>query len=242
LNNGNIVLSGTHSPQSDFTNYTASYVIFNDVGDILSNRRVFKGNLFSSSLTTDGGFVMAGTFAVSRDEYFPAETTVNGSPVLISSEVYPRGLLVVKCNQNGLVEWITSLPFISTHLLTTSALCPTADGGFILTGERMGTPAAPFIIPSNLTVSGEQIQLVHHDRSTQGLMIKFNNIGKVSWAASIGGYSQFCSVSSITPHQDGSFIITGGYDRYIMGKVNIVKTNNGEVPRLTEIEVFNEKE
>ena len=143
--------------------------------------------------TSDGGYIVGG--------YFKSSSIQVGDYTLINnsrSTDYYDGM-IIKYDENGEVEWATSIGGESDDKITSVA--ETSDGGYIAGGYFKGNS----IQVGDYTLRNNSTYINYFD----GMTIKYDANGEVEWATSIGG-DEDDSIYSVASTSDGGYI-AGGY-------------------------------
>ena len=146
--------------------------------------------------TKDGGFV---TVAAFRDPLtIPAEETVNGIPITLTTNGY-FDWLITKYNSEWQIEYARSVG--GTDYDEAYGVSQTEDGGYIVVGYYRTT----ITIPAGDTVDGVAITLTSVGLEN-GLIIKYNCYGKVEYAK-----SSEVSTKGVTETENGEYVVIGRF-------------------------------
>jgi hypothetical protein len=154
------------------------------IGNIIWQKSLGGDNddeLFSTGLTLDGGYILAGSsWSLSGDV-----TTHNGQ----------ADFWIVKLNGSGTIVWEKSLGGSSSEDWAYS-IQNTSDNGYVLAGQSYS---------NDIDVSG------HHGTGgfPDYWVVKLNSSGNIEWQKSLGG-TLGDRATSILETTDGSFIVAGG--------------------------------
>ena len=236
LDDGSLIIIGdTHDSN------TGLYYFFmmkcDETGNILWNKELVNKdlpvNLSGSCIgkTTDGNFIIAGTFNRSQFLNGLALFKINSSgdtlwtKLFLVADPYPTDIHLahdggyilsttppsggkdglIKTDSYGNVEWVKkywNMPYLDTH--ASSSVSPTDDDGFILSG-------------SDGNFSGDFIYLV-----------KTNSTGDVVWSKEYGADDNVSeSLSWMTQTSDHGYILCGGVSpEYFSSEIYTVKTDS----------------
>ncbi len=145
----------------------------------------------SVAVTSDGGYIAGG--------YFYSSSIQVGDYTLTNNNSYGSDGMIIKYSREGEVEWTTSVGGSNNDQI--ASVSATDDGGYIVGGY----------FDSNSIQVGN-CTLMNNSSSTyvfDGMIIKFDEEGKVEWARSVGGSSSD-KIQSVASTSDGGYI-AGGY-------------------------------
>lgn len=149
--------------------------------------RTYKANSAALSLheMPDSGFILGGYITPEGDAY--------------------RDMFLVRTNSEGDTLW-TSTIGQSAHHESASCLYPTADGGFILTGNR--AEDAPYTSYSDI------------------YLVKTNQLGEFEWHAIFGSDLESETGVSVVPTVDSGYLVAGYFwDASTVYDIWLLKTN-----------------
>ena len=152
--------------------------------------------------TNDGGFIAGGYFQSTEIKLGEYTLTNNGG----------QDGMIIKYSREGEVEWATSVGESSTDYI--SSVISTKDGGYIAGGScGSSVQVGDYILTSN--------------GSVDGILIKYNQSGKVEWAKGIGSGKQDY-INSVAETNDGDIIATGGFQStFTIGDYTLTNSWNG---------------
>jgi len=188
--------------------------------------------LYEVAEMTDGGYITAGAFK-SATLTIPVEETVSGQAIILTNNGGYDGL-VIKYNSEGKVEYAKSVGGIADDLLY--GITEMTNGGCVAVGPFA---SATITIPAEETVSGQEITLTNNV-SYDGLIIKYNNEGKVEYAKGIGN-TETIRLDDVTSTEDGEIIVAGGYNNNTAAYIAKFKEIPPQKIETSEIEVLNYK-
>jgi hypothetical protein len=153
-----------------------------------------SGSDFAASIqqTSDGGFIVAGS-ASSDIPTLDGKTPVN-------SFAGNADLIVVKLDSTGHVSWYTFLGS-STGSEDASCVRQTSDGGFIIAGSAN----------ADISTLQGKTPVNSYSASYDGLVVKLDSTGSVSWYTFLGG-SGMDTALSILQASDGGYAVAGNVD------------------------------
>ena len=177
--------------------------------------------------TSDGGVLVGG--------YFYSSSITVGDYIL--TNVGSNDGMVIKYNEEGEVEWATSIGGDSYDFI--KSVAGTSDGGYIIGGYFWSKSIA--VGDYTLTNAG----------TDDGMVIKYGAEGEVKWATSIGGFG-YDYINSVAVTEDGGYVVGGSFEGSSITVGNYTITNNsvysyysdgmvikynseGEVERITSI-------
>ena len=184
--------------------------------------------IYGVTRTQDGGFVATGNFNGPSITILGTET-VDGNPITLTNNGTRNGL-IIKYNSLGEVEYAQSYGGTGNDYLYGVDI--TKDGGYVLNG----TFDSPSItIPGTETASGNPITLTN-DGTKDGLIIKYNNVGKIEYAKKVGATNQIDLNGEVTKTKDGGYIVTGTFATFPNESITIpgVSTADGNPITLTK--------
>ena len=157
----------------------------------------------SVSPTRDGGYIAVG--------YFRESTITLGDYTLENKSSTYDGM-VIKYNINNEVEWVDNISGNSNNYIT--SVTQTEEGDYIV-GGYFGSTSIKI---------GEYI--LENSGAYDGILIKYNNEGKVKWATSISGNrSEY--IESVEPTEDGGVIVGGYFGSSTIKMGDYTLTGNG---------------
>ncbi|MBQ9657782.1 MAG: hypothetical protein IJV31_03335, partial [Clostridia bacterium] len=154
--------------------------------------------------TSDGGIIAGGYF----------QGTIQVGNMTLTSKGSTDGILI-KYDNTGKVEWAESYGGTSND--TIYSVCETSDGGIIAGGYSGGTIQGGTIQVGDITLRNKG--------GYDGIVIKYDNEGKVEWAESHGSASDD-TIYSVCETSDGG-IIAGGYFYGTVQVGNMTLTSKG---------------
>ena len=165
----------------------------------------YDDRINSVTETSDGGIIVGG--------YFESRSITVGDYTLTNAGGSDG--MVIKYSSEGEVEWARSIGGEKDESI--ESVSETSDGGIIVGGYFYG---------SSITVG--EYTLTNNSKPSyyyrDGMVIKYNTLGEVEWARSIGGSSSDY-INSISETSDGGIIVGGS-----TSSGNIIKYNSdGEV-------------
>ena len=180
---GYVVAGQTSSSDGDVSGYHGTIdfwvVKLSGIG-IIEWEKALGGSLYdiaySVKQTPDGGYIVAGESDSNNGD---------ASGLIGSSDFW-----VVKLSPAGVVEWQKMLG--STSLDRANEICPTNDGGYIVTG---------------LISWGNGDVNVHHG-GFDYWVVKLNPLGEIQWEKTLGGSNQDYA-RSVQQTRDGGYVIAG---------------------------------
>ena len=144
-----------------------------------------EDRVLSLSKDLNDGYIVGGYFSDSINLNNGLKIDSNGN----------KDALLIKYKQNNEIEWERNFGGNQSEVINSVSVM--SDGGYIAVGEF----SAGIIYPgSGITIPNKG--------SYDGIIIKYNNKGKVEWAKGIGG-NQSENVNSIIEQIDGSIIVGG---------------------------------
>ena len=158
--------------------------------------------------TSDGGLIVAGNYSTAYLDL--------GNNVSLSNNGQDDGM-IIKLNIDGEVEWAKSVGGNSYDYLESLTL--TKDGGFIVGGYF---DSDNINLENNLTIS--------NNGRTDGIIIKYNNVGEIEWAKSMGG-TDSDRIKSVLATTDGGCLIGGYFWSYTIDlddNITINKNSNND--------------
>lgn len=181
--------------------------------------KAFGGNRYaaiqSAVEVSKGGYIVVGGFSSTILDL--------GNGVTIKQNHNGDGMMI-KYNAKGEAEWANSIGGYLNDII--NSVAETTDGGYIVGGY----------FSSQRLELGNDIKLGGRD---DGMMIKYNEKGKVEWAKVIG-QCDGDEINSIAETTDGGYII-GGQFKYIRnGETLIINDSNmGTIIKISSVEVAN---
>ena len=153
--------------------------------------------------TRDGGYIAVG--------YFRESTITLGDYTLENKSSTYAGM-VVKYNVNNEVEWVDNISGNSNNYIT--SVTQTEEGDYVVGG---------YFTSTSIKI-GEYI--LENSGANDGILIKYNNEGKVKWATSISGNrSEY--IESVEPTEDGGVIVGGYFGSSTIKMGDYTLTGNG---------------
>ena len=140
----------------------------------------------SVAATSDGGYIAGG--------YFASESITIGGDTL--TNVGGDDGMVVKYNEDGEVEWATSIGGSGDDQITSVA--ETTDGYYIVGGYFNGT----------ITVGEETLTSAGNYGNSDGIVIKYSSSGNVVWLERIGD-TYLDEIASVVGTSDGGYLVGG---------------------------------
>ena len=165
---------------------------YNSVGEVEWTKNIGGSGddyIYSVAQTSDEGFIAGGYFQGTIQ--VEDETLTEPSNSSTSTDG-----IIIKYDSEGKVEWAKNIGGTSTDYIYSVA--STSDGGYIAGGCFQS---------STIRVGNET--LTNNSYSDDGLIIKYNDEGKVEWAKDIGG-SNSDQIQSVAETIEGK-TIAGGY-------------------------------
>ena len=152
--------------------------------------------------TSDGGYIIKANFN--------SEKVDLGNGIVLNNNYI--GDVIIKYDANGKAKWARKIE-IQGYI---NSIAGTEDGGYVIGGD--------FYNDINLE---NGITLTNNGNS-DGIIIKYNENGKIEWAKAIGGNNEDY-INSIVQTTDGNYIIGGEfYSENINLENGITLKNNGE--------------
>lgn len=136
--------------------------------------------------TKDGEIIVGGTFS--------SNGTITVGDYTLTSNRINDGFLI-KYSSDGDVNWVTNIGGSDSDYI--NSIAATSDGGIVVGGYFY----------SNSIIAGDYT--LTNSGSTDAMLIKYNNLGKIEWATSFGGSNGDYIYSVSTTNDDE--IIIGGY-------------------------------
>ena len=157
-------------------------------------------SIYSVASTSDGGIIAGGVFTSSSINLGEG---VNREDVIVNNNGSNDGL-IIKYREDGKVEWAKVVGGSSSDSI--QSVASTSDGGIIAGG---------FFYSSSINLGkredGEEVIENNYSGSDpEGLIIKYNSEGKVSWEKVIKGVY----IKSLASTSDGGIIAGGYFDLY----------------------------
>ena len=153
--------------------------------------------------TRDGGYIAVG--------YFRESTITLGDYTLENKSSTYDGM-VIKYNVHNEVEWVDNISGNSNNYIT--SVTQTEEGDYVV-GGYFGSTSIKI---------GEYI--LENSGANDGILIKYNNEGKVKWATSISGNrSEY--IESVEPTEDGGVIVGGYFGSSTIKMGDYTLTGNG---------------
>ena len=148
----------------------------------------------SISETADGGCIVGG--------YFYSSNLDLENGITLNNNGNDDGMLI-KYDTKGEVEWAKTIGGVDSDVIT--SIEQTTDGGYIVGGY----------FDSNSIELGNEVTLTNNGHQ-DGMIIKYNEEGKVEWAKGIGGENGTASIKSIVQTRDGGYLVGGEFICYNM--------------------------
>ena len=178
---------------------------YNESGEVEWARRIGGSStdyIYSVTESSDRGIIVAGTFQSS---------SIKVGDYILNVNVYYDGM-IIKYSESGEVEWARSVGDTGyDHIYSVAA---TKDGGAIAVGN-FGS--------KNIKV-GEYT--FNKSGTTDGIVIKYDKLGEVEWARSIGGSSDATTINSVALTNDGAYIVGGTFSSRSIQVGDYTLTNN----------------
>ncbi len=168
--------------------------------------------ILSIATTRDGGCIAGGYF---KSSTINLGKGVNGEEVVVNNG--NKDGLIIKYNEEGKVEWTKVVGGEDGDEILSVA--STNDGGYIAGGYFVSKS-----INLGEGVNGRDVE-VKNNKLNDGLIIKYNEKGKVDWAKVVGG-DTFDYIKSVATTSDGGYI-AGGY--FVSESINLGEGANEEV-------------
>ena len=172
---------------------------FNEEGKVVWANIVLSECL-SIDNTEDGGYVVTGI--ISRNNTIPAEETVNGQNITLTSKG-GSDAIVLKYNLENKIEWYSQIGGTDADTLTSISY---ANGEY----TAVGIVASKFEIPASATENGESININNENGGL--VVIRYNENGKIKWAKEINhsaASKMNLTSTGIINTEDGGNIIVG---------------------------------
>ena len=144
----------------------------------------------SVASTSDGGTIVGGIFRSSSIQV--------GEYTLTNSRGDFFDGMIIKYNSRGEVDWARSVGGSNHDYI--NSVAPTNDGGYIAGG---------YFYSRSIQVGDYTLTNNGSSGNSDGMIIKYNSIGEVEWARSVGG-SGYDEIKSVAETSDGRAIV-GGY-------------------------------
>ena len=155
--------------------------------------------------SSDGGYIVGGYFDSSSIEF--------GNGINITNKGEIDGM-VIKYSSNGEVEWAEEIGGDSEDYI--NSVAESSDGGYVVGG---------YFKSSTIDLGSGAILSNNGDRD--GMIIKYNQNGKVEWARTIGGTDNDY-ITSIAECSDGGYIVGGVASSYINLENEVSIANKGD--------------
>ena len=160
--------------------------------------------IISITETSDGGIVVGG--------YFESYELIVGNEHLMNFG--SKDGVIIKYDKDGEVEWARKIGDHDDESINT--VLATNDGGIIVGGYF----DSGFITVGEYTLT--------NDGRSDGMIIKYNSVGEVEWARSIGG-EYYEQITSVTETSDGGYIVGGYFNSDSITVGDYTLTNAGGV-------------
>ena len=159
-----------------------------------------KNYINKVAATNDGGYVIGGRFEGGIDF---------GNGEILTGK-YDKGAMVIKYNSNGETDWAYRL---GEDYNIISSIVVTEDDGVIVGGTTYDD------------INLENGEYLENKGKSDGLIIKYNNQGKVEWARIIGETnSEGISAMSLT--NDGGLVAIGSFSSDVIDLGNGIRLQN----------------
>jgi len=177
--------------------------------------KVIGGNsedyIDSITETSDGGYVVVG---------YSYSTTIdleNGIILKNSGYYLSRIGMIIKYDADGKVKWAKEIgDENSNNKNKLTEVIELSDGGYIAVGSFSST-----------TIDLENEVVLNNNGSSDGMIIKYSNIGEVEWAKEVGGSSNE-EIYSVVGTSDGGYVLGGCFASSTIDLGNgVVLNNNG---------------
>ena len=182
-------------------------VKYDSYGDVQWFKEIEESSVNVVSETTDGGYIVGGTFESSID-------LENGMNLISKGS---RDGMIIKYSSNGDVEWAKGIGGSENDIIT--SLIETSDGEILVGG---------YFYSSNIDL-GNGISLIQNSNDryyADGMIIKCSSSGEVEWAQEMGGiYDDY--IKSIVETEDGGYIVGGRFESTVDLGNGIIVTSNG---------------
>ena len=163
--------------------------------------------ILSSTPTSDGGYIVVGTFETSEIKI--GENTLKNKGTTSYTDAF-----VAKYDAEGKVEWANSVGGTNSDYITT--VSETNDGDYVVGGY--------FRSPS---VEVGSYKFSNTNSKENGIIIRYTNNGDVKWATSIGEGASNDRINSIAVTDDGGYIVGGYFESASIKVGDITLTNTG---------------
>ena len=178
---------------------------YDESGEVEWARRIGGSStdyIYSVTESSDRGIIVAGTFQSS---------SIKVGDYILNVNVFYDGM-IIKYSESGEVEWARSIGDTGyDHIYSVAA---TKDGGAIAVGN----------FGSNNIKVGEYT--FNKSGTTDGIVIKYDKLGEVEWARSIGGSSDATTINSVALTNDGAYIVGGTFSSRSIQVGDYTLTNN----------------
>ncbi len=228
--NGDYIIGGYFNTKLNFYDFSLTsnsnsqdgvIIRFNELEEraILKAKRAIdiSGNNIAYDVTSDGGYIVSGTFSKSMSvgEY---ELTNNGS----------LDGLIIKYSQSGEVEWAKSLGGEGEDSL--SVVKETLDGGYIVGG---------YFRSKRIVIDGHTIEDANDNTNgfANVMIIKLNYDGEIEWTKSINGKWDD-SIDLIELTSDRGYILGGVFKSESLNIDNFTIYNHENSGSLNKGDVF----
>ena len=143
------------------------------------------------SETTDGGYIVGGSFADSINL---------GNGISFAGKGYSDGM-VIKYSSKGEIEWAKAIGGDEADYIRT--VSETTDGGYIVGGE-FGSSSID--LENEISLKNKS----SYSGFSDGMVIKYDAEGKIEWAKGIYGTSMD-EINSVAGCSDGGYIVVGSF-------------------------------
>ena len=187
-------------------------------------------SIYSISETSDGGYIVGGTFSSDLNL---------GNGVILTNNSNTIDVMILKYNHTGQIEWAKVIGGSSNDYI--SSVIETRDGGYIFGG---------YFVSDTIDL-GEGIILKHQYHNTyygnlNGMIIKYNADGVLEWAKLVAK-SQYTKIKDVIGTSDGGYIAIGdshgnstaSYDGLLI-KMNRQGEEEWRINRIVENNVYDE--
>ena len=137
---------------------------------------------------SDGGCIIGG--------YFNSSNIDLGNGIVLSNKDYNK---IIKYNTEGEVEWTQALG--GDGVISIHSVVECEDGGYIVGGTFSG---------KNLELGNGNKLVNSYSTTCDGMVIKYNESGKLKWAKGIGG-TDSDYINSVVGCSDGGYIVGGNF-------------------------------
>ena len=143
------------------------------------------------SETTDGGYIVGGSFADSINL---------GNGISFAGKGYSDGM-VIKYSSKGEIEWAKAIGGDASDYIISIVEC--SDGGYIVGGE-FGSSSID--LENEISLKNKS----SYSGFSDGMVIKYDAEGKIEWAKGICGTSMD-EINSVEGCSDGGYIVVGSF-------------------------------